>query len=178
MATPAPRSRPTQPTRRARTRPTRRKRGTPRDDPPGHRTPENQLTNSPSNPGLDTWSTLKIELVYRTSWRTRDEPENAIFAYIDGWYNTRRIQKELGYRSPDEYETAWHTHQKEPAGQLSLPLHQPAAGNHRSIKAGGAQSQRDLGWWRWTGWHGGVRGRAEWSRRRFGGTTRAGIRAA
>jgi transposase InsO family protein len=36
------------------------------------------------------WSTLKIELVYRTSWRTRDEAENAIFAYIDGWYCQRR----------------------------------------------------------------------------------------
>jgi putative transposase len=54
------------------------------------------------------WSTLKIELVYRTSWRTRDEAENAIFGYIDTWYNTRRIQRELGYLSPDEYETAWH----------------------------------------------------------------------
>ncbi|MER7283757.1 IS3 family transposase [Dactylosporangium sp. NPDC000244] len=44
------------------------------------------------------WSTLKIELVYRTSWRTRDEAENAIFTYIDTWYNTRRIQRELaGY---------------------------------------------------------------------------------
>lgn len=53
------------------------------------------------------WSTLKIELVYRRSWRTRDEAENAIFAYIDSWYNTRRIQKELGYLSPDEYEAAW-----------------------------------------------------------------------
>lgn len=50
------------------------------------------------------FSTLKIELVYRNSWRTRDEAENAIFAYIDGWYNPRRIQKELGYLSPDEYE--------------------------------------------------------------------------
>jgi transposase InsO family protein len=57
------------------------------------------------------WSTLKIELVYRTSWRTRDEAENAIFTYIDGWYNTHRIQKELGYLSPDEYETAWHHQQ-------------------------------------------------------------------
>jgi transposase InsO family protein len=54
------------------------------------------------------FSTLKIELVYRNAWRTRDEAENAIFAYIDGWYNTRRIQRELGYLSPDEYETAWH----------------------------------------------------------------------
>lgn len=57
------------------------------------------------------WSTLKIELVYRQAWRTRDEAENALFAYIDGWYNTRRIQKELGYLSPDDYETAWHRHQ-------------------------------------------------------------------
>jgi hypothetical protein len=31
------------------------------------------------------WSTLKIELVYRNAWRTRDEAENALFAYIDGW---------------------------------------------------------------------------------------------
>ncbi|MEH0975306.1 IS3 family transposase [Micromonospora sp. CPCC 205546] len=61
------------------------------------------------------WSTLKIELVYRTSWRTRDEAENAIFAYIDGWYNTRRIQRELGYLSPNEYETAWHSRQTQPA---------------------------------------------------------------
>ncbi len=29
------------------------------------------------------FSTLKIELVYRCSWRTRDEAENAIFAYIE-----------------------------------------------------------------------------------------------
>jgi putative transposase len=66
------------------------------------------------------WSTLKIELVYRTSWRTRDEAENALFAYIDGWYNTRRIQRELGYLSPDEYETAWHA-QAEPDNLTPAP---------------------------------------------------------
>jgi transposase InsO family protein len=55
------------------------------------------------------WSTLKIELVYRNSWRTRDEAENAIFAYIDGWYNARRIQAGLGDLSPDEYEAAWYS---------------------------------------------------------------------
>ena len=54
------------------------------------------------------WSTLKIELVYRTVWRNREDAEHAIFEYIDGWYNPRRIQRRLGYRSPDEYETAWH----------------------------------------------------------------------
>ncbi|KOV86274.1 IS3 family transposase, partial [Nocardia sp. NRRL S-836] len=60
-------------------------------------------------------STLKIELVYRNSWRTRDEAENAIFSYIDGWYNTQRIQKELGWLSPDEYEAAWHADQLQPS---------------------------------------------------------------
>jgi len=63
------------------------------------------------------FSTLKIELVYRTAWRTRDQAENAIFGYIDGWYNTRRIQKDLGWLSPAEYETAWHTSQTNPAPQ-------------------------------------------------------------
>ncbi|BCJ67576.1 IS3 family transposase [Polymorphospora rubra] len=74
------------------------------------------------------WSTLKIELVYRTSWRTRDEAENAIFAYIDGWYNTHRIQKELGYLSPDDYETAWHTRQHNPA---EPPIATPAPAGSR-----------------------------------------------
>jgi len=63
------------------------------------------------------WSTLKVELVYRNAWRTRDEAENALFAYIDGWYNSRRIQKALGYLSPVEYEAAWratHIDQREP----------------------------------------------------------------
>ncbi len=54
------------------------------------------------------FSTLKIELVYRNAWRTRDQAENALFAYIDGWYNRERIQKELGWLSPDEYEAAWY----------------------------------------------------------------------
>ena len=54
------------------------------------------------------WSTLKIELVYRNSWRTRDEADNAIFTYIDGWYNRERIQKDLDWQSPDEYEAAWY----------------------------------------------------------------------
>jgi putative transposase len=68
------------------------------------------------------WSTLKVELVYRTSWRTRDEAENAIFAYIDGWYNTRRIQQDLGYRSPDEYETAWRAASIDQPGAPSATL--------------------------------------------------------
>jgi transposase InsO family protein len=59
------------------------------------------------------FSTLKTELVYRNSWRTRNEAENALFGYIDGWYNTERIQARLGWRSPDDYEAAWHANHAE-----------------------------------------------------------------
>jgi len=32
--------------------------------------------------------TLETEMVQRNSWRTRNEGENALFAYIDGWHST------------------------------------------------------------------------------------------
>jgi putative transposase len=54
------------------------------------------------------FSTLKTELVYRTSFRTREEADLELFRYIDGWYNPHRIQRALGWRSPDEYEAAYH----------------------------------------------------------------------
>jgi transposase InsO family protein len=55
------------------------------------------------------FSTLKVERVYRTSYRTRAEAELDLFRYIDGWYNPHRIQRELGWLSPDEYEEAYYT---------------------------------------------------------------------
>ncbi|GHE50041.1 putative transposase for insertion sequence element IS986/IS6110 [Streptosporangium violaceochromogenes] len=57
------------------------------------------------------WSTIKVELVYRNTWATREEADTALFRYIDGWYNPRRIQKGLGGLSPDEYEAAWYAQQ-------------------------------------------------------------------
>ena len=57
------------------------------------------------------FSILKIERVYRQAYRTREEAELDLFAYIDGWYNPHRPQRELGWMSPDEYEAAyWATH--------------------------------------------------------------------
>ncbi|CAM04222.1 IS3 family transposase [Saccharopolyspora erythraea NRRL 2338] len=49
------------------------------------------------------WSTIKIELLYwpGTTFATRAEADAAIFRYIDGWYNPRRIQQGLGGLSPD-----------------------------------------------------------------------------
>ena len=52
------------------------------------------------------FSSLKVERIYRTTYRTREEAELDLVRWIDGWYNPRRIQRELGWLSPDEYEEA------------------------------------------------------------------------
>jgi transposase InsO family protein len=49
-------------------------------------------------------ATLKTELLYRSSWPTREAVKTAIFEYIEGFYNTRRRHSALGYLSPAEFE--------------------------------------------------------------------------
>ena len=60
-----------------------------------------------------------MERSYRTSYRTREDAELDLVRWIDGWYNPRRIQRELGWLSPDEYEEAYYT-SKTP-GSLTSP---------------------------------------------------------
>lgn len=50
------------------------------------------------------WSTLKNELVYRCHFRTRAEARQAIFDYIEIFYNRRRLHSALGYKSPVDFE--------------------------------------------------------------------------
>jgi putative transposase len=50
------------------------------------------------------FATLKKELTRRRSWSTRRELETAVFAWIEGWYNRRRLHSTLGYVSPETYE--------------------------------------------------------------------------
>lgn len=54
------------------------------------------------------WSAIKTECVRRGEFATRAEANQALFEYLDGFYNPRRIQKGLGWRSPDEFEAAHH----------------------------------------------------------------------
>jgi transposase InsO family protein len=72
------------------------------------------------------WSVIKTERLRRRELPTRADAEHELFEYIDGFYNTRRIQKGLGWRSPDEYETAYW------AGEdLSVPAtKQPTTSTH------------------------------------------------
>ncbi|MFF1631683.1 IS3 family transposase [Streptomyces sp. NPDC058272] len=45
---------------------------------------------------------------------TRAEANLALFEYIDGFYNGRRIQARLGWLSPIEFEERHHTDQASP----------------------------------------------------------------
>ena len=47
---------------------------------------------------------LKVELVHRRKFTTRQEAMQAIFEYIEVWYNRERIHSSLGYQTPVEYE--------------------------------------------------------------------------
>jgi len=50
------------------------------------------------------FATLECELIDRTTFRTHAEARMAIFEFIEGWYNPRRLHSALGYLSPVEYE--------------------------------------------------------------------------
>jgi putative transposase len=47
---------------------------------------------------------LKTELVYRTNFKTRKEAKQAIFDWIETWYNRQRRHSGIGYMSPEQYE--------------------------------------------------------------------------
>jgi putative transposase len=50
------------------------------------------------------FSSLKRERLNRRSWPSRREAQSAIFEWIEGWYNPRRLHSTLGYLSPNNYE--------------------------------------------------------------------------
>lgn len=50
------------------------------------------------------FKTLKVELIYRRRFATREEAKAAIVEYIETFYNCRRRHSALGYLSPAEYE--------------------------------------------------------------------------
>jgi len=47
---------------------------------------------------------LKTELVYRRNFKTREEAKQAIFKWIETWYNRARLHSSLGYMTPEQYE--------------------------------------------------------------------------
>jgi putative transposase len=47
---------------------------------------------------------LKVEWLHEQTFHTRAEARQAIFTFIEVWYNRQRLHSTLGYRSPDAYE--------------------------------------------------------------------------
>jgi len=50
-------------------------------------------------------ATLKKELIHLHVWATIKQVKTAIFEYVESYYNRSRIQRELGYLSPYEFES-------------------------------------------------------------------------
>jgi hypothetical protein len=61
------------------------------------------------------FGTLECELLDRYSFRTPAEARQAVFRYIEGWYNPRRRHSSLDYLSPEKFEA------KHWPGSFSLP---------------------------------------------------------
>ncbi|MFF4796736.1 IS3 family transposase [Streptomyces sp. NPDC001276] len=71
------------------------------------------------------WMLVKTECIRGRVFATRAEANLALFEYIDGFYNPRRIQKRLGYLSPIEFEEKHYTNQAA-AEPVNLKPRQPA----------------------------------------------------
>jgi putative transposase len=50
------------------------------------------------------WSTLKQELIYRRCFKTRAEARQAVFDFIETFYNRRRRHSSLNYLCPIDFE--------------------------------------------------------------------------
>jgi transposase InsO family protein len=61
------------------------------------------------------FATIKRELIDTRAWPTRAGLRRAVFEYIEGWYNTRRLHSTLGYLSPAQYEAIHHNADRQAA---------------------------------------------------------------
>lgn len=50
------------------------------------------------------WASLKNELVFQRTFKTKQEAKDAIFEWIVVWYNRKRRHSSLGYVSPEAFE--------------------------------------------------------------------------
>nr|WP_264081685.1 IS3 family transposase [Gandjariella thermophila] len=51
------------------------------------------------------WGSMQLELLDRRAWKTRNELANAIFEWIECWYNPKRRHSSIGMLSPIQFET-------------------------------------------------------------------------
>jgi putative transposase len=51
------------------------------------------------------WGTIQLELLDSKSWSTRAELANAMFEWVECWYNPKRRHSRIGMHSPITFET-------------------------------------------------------------------------
>ncbi|MEO2095615.1 MAG: IS3 family transposase [Brachybacterium sp.] len=76
----------------------------PRPLPGGERT--GPQTRCRWTPARRIFTTMQIELLNRKKWKTRIELANAIFKYVEVFYNRRRRHSSLEYATPHDYDLA------------------------------------------------------------------------
>jgi putative transposase len=72
------------------------------------------------------FATLECELLARIRFDTREQAQQALFSWIEGWYNISRRHSSIGYRAPIRYEQL-HEEQK----QIRVTGELPTAGRRR-----------------------------------------------
>lgn len=65
------------------------------------------------------FATLECELLDRTRFQDAEEAARAIFEFIEGWYNPRRLHSALGYQSPHQFERNYYQRQALTTYELS-----------------------------------------------------------
>ena len=66
------------------------------------------------------FASLECEPIDRRVWKTQTEARLAVFTWIEGWYNPKRLHSALGYLSPINFERK-HNEQKTHPSQPSPP---------------------------------------------------------
>ena len=56
------------------------------------------------------FASIKLECLDRQSWATLTQVRQAVFDYIEVFYNRQRLHSSLGYQSPADYETTRTIH--------------------------------------------------------------------
>jgi hypothetical protein len=80
------------------------------------------------------WARMQTELLDRQRWRTRLGLVNAIFEYIEGFYNRHRRHSALDWMSPRQFETITHL------GPDLLTGRSVKRGQHQGVRTMGPRS--------------------------------------
>jgi len=69
-----------------------------------------QSMSARANPYHNAWTesfigTLKAEMLRDGCFASQQDAAHELFAFIDGYYNTRRLHSSLSYKSPSLFES-------------------------------------------------------------------------